>query len=105
MSGMGRVTREELLDELELDDDTLFLDPEALDEFIIGACEQFGRERVLAYDYDKLIEYWTSHGMSVEEAEEWYSYNVVGAWLGGHTPVYVQLRKKPELTHETTRPV
>ena len=33
-------------------------------------------------------------GMTDEEAEEFFTYNVSGSWVGEHTPIYVTLWDK-----------
>jgi hypothetical protein len=35
-------------------------------------------------------------GMTEEEAIEFFEFNVVGAYVGGGTPVYVRVGSKPE---------
>ena len=42
------------------------------------------------YDYDKCIDILMSRdGMTEEEAEEHMSFNVTGAYVGEHTPVFL----------------
>jgi hypothetical protein len=49
-----------------------------------------GQPTLAVYDYDlavkKLIE---RDGMSYDEAVEWMEFNVVGAWVGPNTPVWL----------------
>ena len=33
--------------------------------------------------------------MSDEEAMEYFDFNVIGAWVGEHTPVFLELIKTP----------
>ena len=71
------------------------LNPEALlaDGFtdaIIGMCMQFGQLPVVAYDYGKCIDVLKERdGMSSEEATEYMEYNVIGAYMGVHSPVFL----------------
>ena len=71
------------------------LNPEALlaDGFtdaIIGMCMQFGQLPVVAYDYYKCIKILQDRdGMSKIEAEEYMEYNVVGAYMGLYSPVFI----------------
>ena len=50
-----------------------------------------GNKNLAVYDYEKCVlilmkkEDWTE-----EEAIEWMEYNVVGAWVGEQTPVFVE---------------
>jgi hypothetical protein len=59
------------------------------DDCIIGICQQYGRPPVVAYDLDKVIEKLMDDGLTFEEAEEWWSFNQVGAWVGEYTPVFI----------------
>ena len=72
------------------------INPEALlaDGFngaILGMCLQFGQEPVVAYDYNKCIEILKDRdGMGTEEAEEYMDYNVIGAYMGIYSPVFIK---------------
>lgn len=66
------------------------LNPEAvlwdnLDEAIIGTDEAKYRA---VYSYEKIIEI-LSKDMSVEDAVEYYEFNVLGAYVGEFTPIIV----------------
>jgi hypothetical protein len=71
------------------------INPEALlaDGFnnaILGMCLQFGQEPVVAYDYQKCLDILEGRdGMSRGEAEEYMDYNVIGAYMGMHSPVFI----------------
>ena len=71
------------------------INPEALlaDGFnnaILGMCLQFGQEPVVAYDYEKCLEILEERDeMSRSEAEEYMEYNVIGAYMGMHSPVFI----------------
>jgi hypothetical protein len=55
----------------------------------LGVGIQFNTEFAV-YDRDKCIEILkTRDGMSGEEAEEFFSFNVTGAFVGPHTPVFL----------------
>jgi hypothetical protein len=57
-----------------------------------GICRRFGQPPLAAYDLDKVLETLTLRdGLSEEEAVEHFDYNIIGAWVGEHTPVFVQL--------------
>ena len=57
---------------------------------LIGYGQQFSK--ILAvYDYDKCVEILMSRdGMEYDDAVEFMEYNVVGAYVGENTPVFVQ---------------
>ena len=63
------------------------------DEAIIGVAERIGMEAVVAYDTDKIIEI-LSRDMTEEEAIEYFDFNIIGAYVGERTPIYVNTIKK-----------
>ena len=69
--------------------DLLVMDPEYLDEAIIGVATRIGLEAV-CYDTEKVIELLMKHdGMDYEEAVEYMQFNMMGAWVGETTPVFL----------------
>lgn len=78
------------------------VDPEALladgfDEACIGICYRASQPPVVAYSREKCIEILMDQGLSWEDAEEHFEFNVVGAWVGDHTPVFIaQLEEEEE---------
>jgi hypothetical protein len=68
------------------------LTADGFEDAFLGICEQFGRPPVAAYDYDACIKLLVERdGASQEEAVEFFDFNVIGAWVGGSTPVFVTL--------------
>jgi hypothetical protein len=74
--------------------------PEALfadgfDDAIIGICRKAGESPVVAYSYDRCVEVLTNSSemflepLSYESALEWMEFNVVSAYMGKHTPVFI----------------
>ena len=64
---------------------------DGFDEAIIGIGRQFNKQLVI-YDEDKCIQILMERdGMTDEEAEEFFEFNVVGAYVGEYTPIYVRL--------------
>lgn len=80
--------REELSEDYE---GLLFLSEVEFDEAIIGVAERIGMEAVVAYDTDKVIEI-LAREMTEEEAVEYFEFNILGAYVGERTPIFV---KKP----------
>lgn len=72
------------------------INPEALlcdgfDEAIVGMAERINLGPVVAYDVDKMLNIMVERdGMTYEEAMEYFDYNILGAWMGENTPVYIQ---------------
>lgn len=57
----------------------------------IGICRRFSTV-VAAYDYNKCIEILMNRdGMSGEEAEEFFEFNTLGAWVGEFTPAFIEV--------------
>ena len=71
------------------------INPEALlcdgfDEAIIGMAERINLGPVVAYSVEKIIGTLMSRDeMSYEDAYEYYNFNIVGAWIGDNTPVFI----------------
>ena len=51
---------------------------------------------MLVYDYDKCVEIFMSQGMSHEEAIEWMEFNVVNAYMGEGTPIFIKVIPRRE---------
>lgn len=85
----GKENRERLNELLEeLDDETLTAD--GLDAAIVGVTE--GCDIKVVYDHQKCIEiFQILQEMTDEEAREWMSYNVTGAYVGKRTPVFIHI--------------
>ena len=69
--------------------DLLFMTEAEFDEAIIGVAERIGMEAVVAYDTDKIIEI-LSRDMTEEEAVEYFDFNIIGAYVGERTPIYIK---------------
>ena len=66
------------------------------DEAILGRGSRCGQPDVAVYDTEKIINILVKQGMSHEEAVEYFDFNIVGAWMGDQTPIFMQLRYKNE---------
>lgn len=65
--------------------DIEFLSADGFEEAIIGVCGE-----KLVYSNDKCIEIlMTRDGMSFDEAIEYFEFNVLGAYVGEKTPIWV----------------
>ena len=83
----GRVNIREALAE-DWDAELLFLSEEEFDEAIIGVSERIGDEPVVAYDTTKIVEI-LSRSMTVDEAYEYFEFNILGSYVGEKTPVFI----------------
>jgi hypothetical protein len=67
------------------------LKTDGFDKAFLGVACRFGMDEVFAYDYDKVLKILIEkEGMSPDEAQEWFEYNIKGAWVGDKTPLYVK---------------
>ena len=78
-------------------EDIAEINPEAMmadgfDDAVLGMCIQFGGEPVVAYDYNKCIEILKERdGMDRTEAIDYLEFNVLGSYVGVHTPVFIMI--------------
>jgi hypothetical protein len=85
---------EEKIDWL-IEHDEEILTADGFDYALIGVCERAGQPTIAMYDKDKCINLLIERdGMTEEEAEEYFYFNVVGAWVGEYTPCFVTLYKE-----------
>jgi len=64
---------------------------DGLDHALIGVAYRFGMEVCALYDMDKVLKGYEEQGMDPDEALEYFEFNVIGAWVGGRTPVFTRL--------------
>ena len=57
---------------------------------IIGIAHRFGMQPIVAYDYRKVIEVF-AEDMDYEAAVEYFDFNVIGAWVGEGTPIFIEV--------------
>lgn len=70
-------------------DDVLLAD--GLDAAAIGVAYSAGTEARVVYDITKVIDILVSRdGMSREEAQEFFDFNIVSAYVGSRTPVFIE---------------
>jgi len=66
----------------------LFLSEVEYDEAIIGVVERAGGSPIIAYDTQKILDI-LERTMPMEDAQEYFDYNILGAYMGDRTPVYI----------------
>ena len=72
------------------DEEFIFFD--GFEAAILGVCETFTKPPRVLYDYRKCVEILVERdGMDEEEAEEFMSFNVTGAWVGESTPAFLHV--------------
>jgi len=70
-----------------------FLIMDGYDSCIVGVVERFGQPAIVCYDKEKVLQRLEADGMKRDEAEEWFDYNQIGAWLGDSTPCFLTVEK------------
>lgn len=76
-------------------DELAELYPEALlaDGFeaaMIGMTVNHHHPNVVVYDYQKCVDILVSQGMTAEDAEEYLSFNTLGAYVGKNGPLFLE---------------
>ena len=66
-----------------------FLQAYGFDDALIGVVSDFNSEIRLAYSTKLCLDILMKQSMSYEEALEYFSYNVQGAYVGEKTPIWV----------------
>lgn len=64
---------------------------DGLEKALIGYTANHHGETRAVYDADNCISILIRQGMSREEAVEYFEFNTLGAYVGKHGPVYVQV--------------
>ena len=72
-----------------LGDDENILLADGFDDAFIGIGRQFGKG-LAVYDGFKCIQILIEEGMTEEEAEEYFQFNVEGAYVGENTPIFLE---------------
>lgn len=78
------IDKENLMDILEEEE---CLTADGFDDALVGCT--YGANVVAVYDINKMIEILMEEGTNYDDAVEFLDYNVVGAYLGEKTPLYI----------------
>lgn len=68
-----------------------FLTADGFDDAIVGICHSFGKEPVVCYNQKIILSELVSQGMTEEEAQEYFDYNIIGAYVGERTPCFLEI--------------
>ena len=64
---------------------------DGFDDCIIGVSHRYGEHFILAYDEEKVIKKLMKRDkMTREDALEFYNFNIIGAWVGKQTPIFIE---------------
>jgi hypothetical protein len=94
---------EVILSPLDDQDDGGPLCMDGYDNCIIGIVDRFGQPPIICYDRAKVIEKLMADGMTEEEAEEFWSFNQIGAWMGPRTPCFLSRNRVDRETGGETK--
>lgn len=75
------------------DEGLLFLSEPEYDEAILGVSRRFGQEEVIAYDAEKVYGI-IGKLLDTEDITviyDYFQYNIIGAYVGERTPVFVDV--------------
>lgn len=62
-----------------------------LDAALVGIGERIGMPPVAVYDSKRCVEILMEHyNMTYEEALDYFDFNICGAYLGEHTPMFIR---------------
>ena len=76
------------------DEELLLAD--GFEDAVIGLVDGACRSPVVCYDYETCIEILIKRGLSEEDAHEHMSFNVLGAYVGEYTPLFVNDWRKEQ---------
>ena len=82
-----------MMDKAKMQEWAAFFNEEALfadgfEEAFLGMAERCGQPALAVYDADKCLEI-LAREMDKSEAVEFFNFNVIGAWMGEHTPLFL----------------
>lgn len=86
---------QETLEELGFNPDELLL-MDGYDDCIVGVVERYGQPPIVCYDKEKVVDKLVAEAGEEgtrEEAEEFFDYNQIGAWVGDTTPCFITVMK------------
>ena len=76
---------------------------DGLEDALVGTCDRIGQPTLAAYDYDKCIEILAKDMTNLDDdddpymmAVEYFDFNVIGAYMGESTPVFIRLQATEE---------
>ena len=64
---------------------------DGFNDAIIGTGERAGQPTIVVYDFDRCVAIMCERdNMGLDDAVEYMYYNVIGAWVGEETPLFVK---------------
>lgn len=79
----------------EMDIELLFFEPPDLfDAAIVGLVHGFGQEPAVLYDEGLVLAAMVKGGMSENDAQEYFDFNTIGAYVGPATPRFLMVNDR-----------
>lgn len=76
--------------EAHLNDDEEVMLADGYEEAFVGIARRFDGAPFAVYDRNKCIKTLNEQGLNSEEAEEYFQFNVEGAYMGENTPAFIE---------------
>lgn len=90
----GQLYKAAIMDEIaDENPDSQMFRMNGYDDCCVGTVERFGMEPLFCYDVDKVMSKLMKGGMTSGEADEFFHYNQLGAWMGEGTPCFITFFK------------
>ena len=84
------MTREEIVSLVRAANEEALL-ADGFEDAFVGLARRCGQPTLAAYSVPKALRVLMDRdGMSEEDAVEFFEFNVVGAWAGPHTPIWLE---------------
>ena len=83
---MNKKSLAELIERIK-DTNPLAITFDGLDKAIIGIGGQYGKNQLVIYSATKIVKCLVADGMTLDEAIEYYNFNIECLWAGDHTPI------------------
>ena len=79
---------QEAIENILGEDETIQL-ADGFENAFVGVARQFGKPFAV-YDRTMCIAILFDQGMTLDEAEEYFQFNVEGSWVGENTPAFIE---------------
>lgn len=74
---------------------------DGFDDAFLGIGQRAGQEDIAVYDFDKCVAILCERdGMNLDDAVDYMYFNVVGAWVGDQTPMFVKILPSIQELHD-----
>jgi len=80
-----------------MEDEEKIVLADGFDDALLGVTRGPGGETLAVYSSDRCVDILADGGMKLEEAVEYFDYNVIGAYVGVGTPLFVDEVDMPTL--------